>query len=236
MAEKRKFSLVRAFTKAVLGLVTVATLAYGAYYGAFYAGRGDRLTMGETQAVEQVFGDQLDASRIRKHYKDESHITHVLGNTQGMVLPPFSHIDFFGEWARVPDFTRATRQHYGLFLHEVTHTWQGQHLNFNLQHFRSYDYASYLKGSSAFADFGFEQQAELVEDYAENWLHPEGMAEAKTKQDSLVANVVEAQFPRVKHMRDSLTAVFKTLQMRGKADSLKTAPKTAKAAHMARPS
>jgi hypothetical protein len=207
MAERQKGSLIRRFAKAAAKTVAIAALAYGAWFGTFYAGRGEKLTADETKTVESIFGDQLDASRIRKHFRDNSSVTHVMGNTRGMVMPPFSHIDFFGEAAYSNDFSREGQDKFGLFLHEVTHTWQGQNLKFSTKAFRRYDYDYKMNGASNFADFGTEQQAEIVENYAQRWIHPDGMKEARTAHDTLVMKVIEKQFPRAAHTRDSIWRV-----------------------------
>ncbi|MEZ0260581.1 MAG: hypothetical protein ACAH80_06195 [Alphaproteobacteria bacterium] len=204
MAERQKKSLIRKFATAAAKTVAVAALAYGAWFGAFYAGRGETLTKGETQAVEGIFGDQLDASMIRKHFRNQSSVTHVMGNTRGMVMPPFSHIDFFGPDAQSKDYSKEGIGKFGLFMHEVTHTWQGQNLKFSTKAFRRYDYDYMLRPTSQFRDFGTEQQAEIVENYAERWIHRDGIIEPRTAKDTLVMNVVERQFPRAKATRDSV--------------------------------
>lgn len=209
---KKKTSLARKFMKAVLGTVAGAALAYGAWFGAFYAGRGEKLTAGETQVVESIFGDQLDASKIRKHFKEENHFTHVLKDKRGVVPPPFSHIDFFGRENWSADFSREDKNDFGFFLHEVTHTWQGQNLKFSMKNPGVYDYA--IPDTLAkFSDFGTEQQADIIEDYAKRWIHAEGVKEARTAQDTLLMKVVERQFPRAAYTRDSLArARAKTLK------------------------
>lgn len=207
MAERQKGSLIRKFATAAAKTVAIVAIAYGAWFGAFYAGRGKKLSTSETQAVENIFGDQLDASRIRKHFRDAGSITHVMGNTRGMVMPPFSHIDFFGPDACSNDFSKEGQDKFGLFMHEVTHTWQGQNLKFSAKAFRRYDYDYMLTKTSGFCDFGTEQQAEIVEEYAKRWIHPDGMKQARTAHDTLVMNVIEKQFPRAQRTRDSLWRV-----------------------------
>lgn len=203
MAEGRKRSLIRTFARVAAKTLAVAALAYGAWFGAFYAGRGDALTTGEKQTVESIFGDQLDASKIRKHFKEESHFTHVLKNKRGVVLPPFSHIDFFGRGNWSQDFSRESRDQFGFFLHEVTHTWQGQNFKFSAKNFGIYEYA--IPDTLAkFSDFGTEQQAEIIEDYSKRWIHSESVTQPRTANDTLLMKVVERQFPRAAQTRDSI--------------------------------
>lgn len=198
--------------KAAARTVAVAALAYGAWFGVFYAGRGDTLTAGEKQTVESIFGDQLDASKIRKHFKEESHFTHVLKNKRGVVLPPFSHIDFFGRENWSADFSKESKDQFGFFLHEVRHTWQGQNMKFNIKNFGVYEY-TIPDTLAKFTNFGTEQQADIIEDYSKRWIHAEGAAEPRTANDTLLMKVVERQFPRAAHTRDSLANVrAKTLK------------------------
>ncbi len=77
MGLQRIGRLAKAFTKAVLGTALVAVLGYAGFIQTVYSG-GEKLTPGERQAVEQIFGDQVDAAKIRKHFKDASHWTHVM--------------------------------------------------------------------------------------------------------------------------------------------------------------
>ena len=205
---KRRFgTLMRAFRKATLGLLLTATLGYSVML-ASYKGRGDKLTKGETEMVESIFGDEINTANIRKHFKDKSHITHVLPGKVGTVLPPHSHIDFFGKDVHSADYSGDDSRRAGLFIHETTHVWQNQNHNWRLDKLhkcRVYDYT--LKPTSTFRDFGVEQQAEIIEDYYKTWLHKDGAArkgKTLTANDSLLLKVVETRFPRAKKTRLSL--------------------------------
>lgn len=206
-AKPRKKSLMRSFRKAVLGLLLTATLGYSALL-ASYTGKGEALTKGETELVEGIFGDEVNTSKIRKHFKNNGHITHVLPSKTGTVLPPHSHIDFFGPYARSDDFSCDSTSATGLFIHEVTHVWQNQNMAWSLDKLhkcRTYDYT--LKPASTFRDFGVEQQASIIEDYVEAWIHKDSRAqkgEAMTRNDSLLLKVVETRFPTAKKTRLSL--------------------------------
>lgn len=202
MAEKRKISIAGKFARAALRAATGLSLFYGLYLGAFYAGRGERLTKGETELVTGIFGDEADPSKIRKHFKKSGNVTHVLRDKAGTVMPPLSHIDFFGEehWSR--DYSREDARKYGLFIHEATHTWQNQNFVWPFKAFRVYDFA--LNENSRFNDFGAEQQAEIIEAYALRWLHRDGEKNAKPEnaaRDALLIKVVEERFPQAKATR-----------------------------------
>ena len=200
----KKRSLVRAFMKAAakVAFVIVAgcSVAYGGWFGGNYAGRGDRLTPGETQMVRQVFGSELNPSKLRKHFRAENDITHcVAPGAGGMVLPPFSHIDFYGPKLWSQDYSRDSEYKFGFFMHEATHTWQGQNLDFSLRAFGVYSYA--LDAQSNWRDFGIEQQADIIEDYSKRWLYPRNAHMHHTRQDALLARVVENRFPEARQSR-----------------------------------
>ncbi|TAL30298.1 MAG: hypothetical protein EPN97_12810 [Alphaproteobacteria bacterium] len=218
MAEKRKKSLLKTFARAVAGLTLGCALAYGGFVGVFYAGRGDKLTEGESNLVTSIFGDEVDASKIRKHFKDDNHITHLFGSKTGTVLPFLNHIDIFGPYGRSPDYAREGEVLYGLFVHESTHVWQNQNWAWTTKAMRVYEYE--LKPESKFSDFGGEQQASIIENYAQRFLHPQGRKDATAETaafDAMLQKVVEERFPRAKETRMALDA----------ADAVKPAMKVA---------
>jgi hypothetical protein len=200
----KKRSLVRAFmkvaAKTVFVLVASCATAYGAWFGANYAGRGDRLTPGETQMVRQVFGSEINAAKLRKHLRTDGEITHcVAPGAGGMVLPPFSHIDFYGPNIWSQDYSKDSEYKFGFFMHEATHTWQGQNLSFSFRNFGVYSYT--LDSRSNWRDFGIEQQADIIEDYSKRWLYPPKVTRHHTRHDALLARVVENRFPEAKQSR-----------------------------------
>jgi hypothetical protein len=207
MAEKRKKSLVKAFAKAVGALALTVALGYGAFVGVFYAGRGERLTDGEAKIVKSIFGNEIDASKMCKHFKDNSDFTHFMPRTDGTVLPFISHIDFFGKDAVSSDFSSADPRLYGLFVHESTHVWQNQSWSWSAKKAGVYEYT--LTPGARFADFGMEQQADIIRDYALRFLNAEGRRNATAataEQDSMLQKVVEDRFPAAKATRLGLDA------------------------------
>ncbi len=194
--------LGRVFAKAVAGTALVATLGYTALIQTVYNGCGEKLTQGEQQAVEQIFGDQVDATKIRKHFKAASDWTHFLKGKQGTVMPFTHHADFFGDNIRSADFSREGAYKYGFFLHEMTHIWQGTNVKYPLKNFGQYEFT--LTKDSKFSDFGLEQQGEIIEAYAKTWLHVDGRKAAKIEADEFLKQTVEAQFPQAKITREKL--------------------------------
>lgn len=205
--KRRPGKLMRAFRKATLGLLLTATLGYGVLLGS-YKDRGDTLTRGEIEMVENIFGDEVNTSKVRKHFKDKGHITHLLPGKVGTVLPPQSHIDFFGKDVHSADYSTEGPRRAALFIHEATHVWQNQNRNWRidlLHKCRVYSYE--LKPNATFRDFGIEQQAEIIEDYYKTFLHKDGRGrkgEVLNANDSLLLKVVETRFPRARQTRLSL--------------------------------
>ncbi len=201
MGLRRIGKLAKAFTKAVVGTALVATLGYAGFIQTVYSG-GDKLTPGEQQAVEQIFGDQVDATKIRKHFKDASHWTHFMKGKRGTVMPFTHQVDFFGNDIKSADYSREDAYKYGFFLHEMTHIWQGTHLKYPLKNFGQYEFT--LTKDSKFSDFGLEQQGEIIEAYAKAWHHPEGRKLARTEADEFLKKTVEVQFPQAKVTREKM--------------------------------
>ena len=205
MAEQRKRSLVKAFAKAaaktVVGVILGASLLYFGWIGAVYAGRGEPLTKSEAQLVQGVFGDEINPSLLRKHFRAETTPKSPFATkaSVGMVMPPFSHIDFYGPAATSNDYASDNEFRFGVFMHEVTHCWQGQNLAFPLKEFEVYKYT--LLPNSRWRDFGAEQQADIVENYSKRWLYPANVHIKHTAEDSLLAKVVETRFPQAKKTR-----------------------------------
>ncbi|HYD19349.1 MAG TPA: hypothetical protein VEF76_12810 [Patescibacteria group bacterium] len=202
MTLRRLGKLAKIFTKAVVGISLTATLSYAGFVEGAYNGKGEKLTPAEKQVVEQIFGDEVDAGKIRKHFKENSHWTHFLKSKQGTVMPFTHHVDFFGENIRSADYGRDDAYKYGFFLHEMTHIWQGANLKYPLKNFGEYEYK--LTPESKFSDFGIEQQGEIIEAYAKAWHHPEGRRQPKTAADRLLIHVVETRFPQARITRQRL--------------------------------
>lgn len=218
-------SLMKRFAKAaakvVVTVLAVATLTYGGYLTTHYAGQGAPLTAGETAMVESVFGDEIDAGKIRKHFRETSLAYRFAPKTvTGMVLPPLSHIDFYGERGRSEDFSKDEARMASLFMHEVTHVWQNQNWRWSLHHLdkvRLYDYT--LVEGARFDSFALEQKAEMVGDYMRIWLHPKGKIQSgqtASAEDILLRDVIEARFPRAKESRLALPAPAKPAPVKPK--------------------
>lgn len=182
---------------------------YGAVLMTFYGnGRGDKLTRNEKAVVAEIFGDEINTSKVRKHLKEKGHITHVLRSKIAQVPPLTNHIDFFGKDRHTADYGAADLDHYGTFMHEMTHVWQNQHKWVSPKRIGIYTYQ--LDEETKFDDLGIEQQAAVIEDYARIFLHKShGKAYNYNGPDAntpayfaRLAHVVEDRFPNARKHRE----------------------------------
>jgi hypothetical protein len=124
-------------------------------------GRWRRLAQGERALAAQVFGDSLDAGRVRLLAIPFWTRPFVAGG--GLMVWPArtARADF-----AAPDAPVAEQ---AMFVHELVHVWQAQHgLNLLLAKLRAGDgpdaYAYDLAGRPRFSALNLEQQAMVVED------------------------------------------------------------------------
>lgn len=123
-----------------------------------------RLTAGERALAAEVFGEGLDAARVRLFAIPAWRRAFVAG--PGLVVWPAATArpDFAG-----PDVPLRTQ---AVFVHELTHVWQAQNgVSLILAKLRAgdgpgayaYDLAEHLAGEREFAALNIEQQAMVVE-------------------------------------------------------------------------
>jgi hypothetical protein len=121
------------------------------------------LTPGEVELVRSVFGDAVDTACVKL----------VEGKwwpfqPKRSAMAPMGNIYFHpdgGGWSE--DFSKVPLGRQAFFIHEMTHVWQSQkggkfYLPLMRHPFCRYSYA--LESGKAFADYGLEQQAEIVKD------------------------------------------------------------------------
>jgi hypothetical protein len=125
------------------------------------SGRWRRLAAGECALAARVFGQDLDAGRVRLLAVPLWSRAFVAGG--GLIVWPSqaARRDF------TADGVSATEQ--AMFVHELVHVWQAQHgLNLLLAKLRAGDgpaaYAYDLAAGVRFAALNLEQQAMVVED------------------------------------------------------------------------
>lgn len=121
------------------------------------------LAAGEVELVRSVFGDAIDAARVRL----------VLGKwwpfqPRRSAMAPMGNIYFHpdgGGWSE--DFSKEPLGRQAFFIHEMTHVWQAQkggrfYLPLMRHPFCRYSYA--IAPGRPFERYGLEQQAEIVKD------------------------------------------------------------------------
>lgn len=128
------------------------------------------LSAAEIAMVRGVFGASLNAGRVRVVHEEHpaSVAARLIGRGHQFVVrgdrifAPPSH------GARCADYCAQSVEWSAVLAHELTHVWQYQHgvlsaLRYVLS--GNWRYAYTLEPKRHFLDYGFEQQASMVEDY-----------------------------------------------------------------------
>lgn len=157
------------------------------------------LTKNEKLLLKTVFNDAVDAEKVVK-------IGTKISNEDWAYLVTPNQIICYGDKNYHEDFVQTDIVTFCDFMHEATHIWQGQNKikNRKLDN-DSYEYS--LSDEFNFMDYGTEQQASIMEDYAGEFLHSavrtSGISSQCQNYDSeKLKNIVEAQFPKVKKLRE----------------------------------
>jgi hypothetical protein len=136
-------------------------------------GTGRPLSEGERALVAHVFGSALDPAPVLVH-----RAKWWMWQPAWIAMAPDGHLWFHpngSDWSE--DFSLEPLGRRGLFVHEMVHVWQRQQgidLRFRRPPFARYRYLP-LRPGRAFADYGLEQQAEIVREaylLAEGWSLP----------------------------------------------------------------
>jgi hypothetical protein len=153
------------------------------------------LTAGEEALARTLFGDKLDLEDIRLDFYRAD------GKLLSKVEPGETrNIEFFGAARFSADFsTDKDPRRFGAFVEELTHLWQNQDEGAGT-HGKPDTKLYKLDGVATFRDFGAEQQAEIMEDYALRFLHPSRQTRWLTQEyggdftttDPWLARLVEA--------------------------------------------
>jgi hypothetical protein len=172
-------------------------------------------TDGEKAFVESIFGEKVKTGRVKKYF---SSVHHDKGKAQTIGR---EKIKFYGDEYGSADYSRADIYKFGLFIHEMAHIWQNQHALSNcyqgLRHLDiNQEYHYQLSPQSRFKDFGKEQQAAIIEDYARQFLYRGSDAPrertrwliggANEGSLMLLQKVVEDKFPAARKTRLALEA------------------------------
>jgi hypothetical protein len=118
------------------------------------------LTPGEIALTRSVFGSAIDTAPVRIHNRKWAFF-----QPRNVTMAPMGHLHFHPEGGRYrEDFSTASLDLQGLFIHEMVHVWQHQQgifLPLKRHPFCRYDYA--IKPGQPLARYGIEQQAMIVQ-------------------------------------------------------------------------
>ncbi len=164
--------VLRTGTLAILGLFSMDKILLNTV-------SGRPLTDGETKMLREAFNDSVDYSKMRIHHSPAMDMRMTL---TGAAAEAFGSLIAFRQGEYKDDFSKADPLSRFYFMHEATHTWQADNCfagrkfealrnGFNLIVLRhspesTYDYT--LKEHQDLAQFGIEQQANIVADYFVN--------------------------------------------------------------------
>jgi hypothetical protein len=176
------------------------------------------LTPGEEALLKALFGDALNTSGLKQNFHPEAYKDIVGSASSG------AGAEYWGPAQKSPDFSKESdANRFGTFIHENLHVWQFQtNWQFSPQFEedkivdprdpeKAYKYP--LDAKFKFTDYGVEQQAAIIEDYARYYLHPGktlwylpkvyGWGEPLQARLPLLQKVVENQFPAAKAARET---------------------------------
>lgn len=162
--------------------------------------KGNPLTKGEVAMLRSVFGNEIDYAKQRvvlNRQRTESDDTAAY-----IVTGDLHHVYFDTSHNFFDDYSRAPKDAYYAFWHEMGHIWQQQ----NPQKSGAYCNRVYkynLHDGAKFSDFCTEQQGAIIADYATRFLHPRAYEPVyytnyriTRDADARLAKVVEDAFPQ----------------------------------------
>ncbi|MBU0799764.1 MAG: hypothetical protein KKA05_02050 [Alphaproteobacteria bacterium] len=164
------------------------------------------LTAAEKDLTRTFFGN-LSVDTISKRQEPHDWMTFFKG-LRGVARG--YDIGLYGGSMHADDYTTAGMTAKSVFMHEIAHVWQYENydaLDFAVKFLQcdsGNPYAYKLYDRSTFDDYCGEQQAEMVEDFVKRYLSPwsPGLFETvDERQDALLRDVVEAQFPGARTLR-----------------------------------
>lgn len=176
----------------------------------------ESLTKNERDFINRMFNLEVDTKSLTKSFNKNAH-----KKLHAEYKPDEDRIIFYGDAFDTDDFVEMPSMlQFAMFMHEVTHAWQFQNGEPN-DDLNNDIYEYNLTKDSSFEDFGIEQQASIIEDYAAAFLHPYEIVENQSSENQnwdpeLLKKVVETQFPNAREMREAIEEMDATLQMRYK--------------------
>ena len=173
------------------------------------------LSTGEAALVRAVFGDSVDANKIRKRYSsnetacgetnsDETVFVACVRRSSPTITFAASS-DFMDDYSRDGSISGSRTT---TFMHEATHIWQHRTDAPNSGQCDSYDLqpADVMNTAMTFDDYCSERQAQLVGVYAAFYLRPSQLGQTDLTTEGgryfdRIRQIVEAKFPRAATVR-----------------------------------
>lgn len=122
------------------------------------------LSAGEIALARGIFGDTIRYDEVRIH-----RAKWMFFQPRRVVMAPMGHMHFHPDGdIYCDDFSLASTNRQGLFIHEMVHVWQAQTRGrwfLVLMRWPTDRYTYVLKPGWLLNDYGLEQQAEIVRHY-----------------------------------------------------------------------
>lgn len=159
-------------------------------------------------------GDGVQAANVMSHMNYSWHNGQERQSLRNQTMKCFT----YGDTYTSQDYTREDLEKFSVWMHEMTHVWQGQALDrYTLGTDPGYDYV--LSPQKKFTDYGTEQQGDIVCDYVGRYLHVDAKWRneingglKKEQADYLLKEIIETQFPGAKTLRLQMEQYRKDLK------------------------
>lgn len=185
-----------------------------AYSGQVAPYQSRHLTAGEEKLVKSLFGADADTGSIRLHFFKDAR----KGQVSDVINGNKSDIEIYGLKNAADDYSVASASNFGTFVYEMTRLWQNR--TGNAYTLGNPSYSGYpLSSEYVFQSYGQIQQAQIMEDYALRFLHPDRQSywlpseygDDKSDTDPFLQDLVEGQFPSATEAR----LAFAHVEVRG---------------------
>lgn len=162
------------------------------------------LTAGEVKLVKSLFGADAETDSIRLHFFKDAR----KGQVSDVINGNKSDIEIYGPKNASDDYSAATASNFGTFVYEMARLWQNR--TGNAYTLGNPTYSGYpLSSEYVFQSYGQIQQAQIMEDYALRFLHPDRQSywlpneygDDKSDTDPFLQSLVEGQFPSARDAR-----------------------------------
>lgn len=168
-------------------------------------------TENEHALATAIFGDKINTRGLTHHFTPRTLTNPVSGGPLPAEVPDEKNIHFYDSTFFSSDYggQDTDAQSRSLYVHELTHIMQFQAGMENVLcksgEKKTYRYT--LKPEANFADYCVEQQASMVQDYADRFLFREQLAPyymtggTSPEKELILREVIEAAFPAARATR-----------------------------------